>query len=225
MEAIEQNLAAWKTLRSASIPVGGLLSRNPIAYKWKAPFRVWILREAALWRMHDLLAQSYLLHQMGHGLGARILLRSGLETLAVLIYVNQLIQEVIDEKLDFHDFCDRTVRLLGSHNYPDGPRSIRIGKVLDKCDKRYPGLKELYSDLSESAHPSFEGLCWGYSTLNLTEHETTFSNRWMELYGCRHLNSMHLCMEIFEHEYDAVWTALIVKLESWIEANVAQLED
>ncbi|MFZ3032735.1 MAG: hypothetical protein WA138_01795, partial [Parvibaculum sp.] len=100
MDTIQENLANLKNSRMASIPISGLISRNPVAYKWKAPFRSWVLRETVFWRLHDLLVQSYLLHQHRHGLGARILLRSGFETLAVLIYLNQLMQQVLDEKLN-----------------------------------------------------------------------------------------------------------------------------
>jgi hypothetical protein len=225
MEAIEQNLANWKESRLPSIPVAGLLSRNPVAYKWKASFRVWMLREAVFWRLHDLMTQSYALHQQGHGLGARILLRSGFESLAMLIYLNQLTQQVLDGKLSFRAFGEKTsALLLGSRNNENGPRSLNIVTVLEKCDKRYPGLMALYADLSESAHPSYEGLCMGYSKINHSEYETTFSNRWMELYGDRHLGSMGLCMETFHHEYNDVWPALMEKLESWIEANDAELE-
>src|SRR5687768_4898197 len=94
--AVEQNLANWKDSLFPSIPVGGLLSRNPVAYKWKALFRVWMLREAVFWRLHDLMTQSHALHQQGHGLGARILLRSGFESLATLIYLNELMKQVLD---------------------------------------------------------------------------------------------------------------------------------
>jgi hypothetical protein len=104
MNAVEQNLANWKESLLPSIPVGGLLSRNPVAYKWKAPFRVWMLREAVFWRLHDLMTQSYALYQQGHGLGARILLRSGFESLATLIYLNRLMQQVLEGKLNFHAF-------------------------------------------------------------------------------------------------------------------------
>jgi len=225
MNNVEQNLALWKDSLFPSIPVGGLLSRNPVAHKWKAPFRSIMLREAVFWRLHDLLTQSYALHQQGHGLGARILLRSAFESLATLIYLNQLMQQVLDGKLNFHAFSEKTtILLLGSRNNERGPRSINIVTVLEKCDKRYPGLMQLYADLSESAHPSYEGLCMGYSTFNRDEHETTFSNRWMELYGDRHLYSMELCMTTFHHEYNDVWDELFVKLEKWIEANDAQLE-
>jgi hypothetical protein len=225
MNAIEQNLADWKASLFPSIPVAGLWSRNPVAYKWKAPFRCWMLREALFWRLHDLMTQSYALHELGHALGARILLRSGFESLATLIYLNQLTRRVLEGKLNFHVFAAKTsTLLLGSKNDTTELKSINIVTVLEKCDKRYPGLMKLYADLSESAHPSYEGLCKGYSTIQYSEYETTFSNRWDELYGERHIGSMGLCMEIFHHEYNDVWTDLIAKLESWIEANDAELE-
>jgi hypothetical protein len=225
MNAIEQNLANWKASLFPSIPVAGLLSRNPVAYKWKAPFRSWMLREAAFWRITDLMTQSYALHQQGHVLGARILLRSGFETLATLIYLNQLTQQVLDRQVSFHVFGAKTsTLLLGSRNDRTGHKSINIVTVLQKCDKRYPRLMKLYADLSESAHPSYEGLCMGYSTIDHSEYETTFSNRWAELYGERHLSAMELCMETFHHEYNDVWVELIEKLEGWIEANDEELE-
>jgi hypothetical protein len=225
MNAVEQNLANWKQSLLPSIPIAGLLSRNPVAYKWKAPFRVWMLRELAFWRVHDLMTQSYALHQQGHSLGARILLRSGFESLASLIYLNQLMQQLLDGKLDFHLFGEKTTTLLlGSRNSAHGPRSINIVTVLEKCDRRYPGLMKLYADLSESAHPSYEGLCMGYSKIDHDEYETNFSNRWIELYGDRHIGSMELCMGTFHHEYDDVWPALMETLEGWIVAHDAELE-
>ncbi len=225
MDAIEQNLANWKRSLLPTIPVSGLLSRNPVAYKWKAPFRVWMLREAVFWRLHDLMTQSYALHQHGHGLGARILLRSGFESLATLIYLNQLMQRVLDGALTFNAFGEKTsVLLLGARNNEQMPRSLNIVTVLEKCDKRYPGFMALYADLSESAHPSYEGLCKGYSKISHNEYETHFSNRWMELFGDRHLAAMELCMQSFHHEYNDLWPTLMEKLEDWIEANDAELE-
>lgn len=225
MNVVEQNLANWKESLLLSIPVGGLLSRNSVAYKWKAPFRVWMLREALFWRLHDLMTQSYVLHQQGHGLGARILLRSGLESLAILIYLNQLIEQVLDGKLSFHLFGKKTsLLLLGSRDGSTKYQSINIVTILQKCDKFYPGIKNVYAALSESAHPNYEGMMAGYSKTNHEEYETHFSNRWMELYGKQHLGSMELCMEMFHREYNEVWPVLIEKLEKWIEENDTELE-
>ncbi len=225
MDTIERNLENWRASLLQSIPLGGLISRNSIAYKWKAPFRCWVLREAAFWRVTDLLTQSYALHQQGHVLGARILLRSGFETLATLLYLNHNVEAVLSGTLNFHEFSHMTTRQAGgSKNDPAHPSAVNVITMLDKGDKRYPGLRSLYDSLSESAHPNFEGMVWGYSKVDHDESETNFSNRWTELHGEQHLKSLELCMMIFHHEYDDVWVELIDRLESWIVANDDMLE-
>ncbi len=225
MDAIAQNLLNWRASLVQSIPVAGLISRDPVVYKWKSPFRCWLLREAAFWRVTDLLTQSHALHQQDHGLGARILLRSGFETLATLIYLNQLMQKVADGELDFHEFGTKTsILLLGSRDGSTHHRSLNIITILQKCDKRYPGLEKLYGTLSESSHPNYEGLLAGYSKFDYGEYETFFSNRWMETYGGSYLGSIELCMETFRHEYDDVWTSQIETLENWIVENDDRLE-
>lgn len=225
MDRIEQNLADWRASLMVRISLTGLISRNHIAYKWKAPFRCWILREATFWRITDLLAQSYALHQQGHGLGARILLRSGMETLATLIHLNHLIQQVLDDELDFHQFTEKTsVLLLGSRDGSTKRKSLNIATILEKCAKRYPGIEKTYASLPESAHPNYEGLVSGYSTVEHDKFETHFSNRWMQFYGASHLGSMELCMTTFRHEYDDAWRDRMAKLENWIVENDHDLE-
>jgi hypothetical protein len=88
----------------------------------------------------------------------------------------------------------------------------------------YPGLMRIFESLSESAHPNYEGLMGGYSTTKYDEHETTFSNRWMELHGDRHIDAMMLCMRTFHHEYNSVWPELMEHLENYVTANDAELE-
>jgi hypothetical protein len=225
MNTVEQALANWKNSLRATIELGGLYSKNSTAHKWKAPFRSFVLRESVFWRLQDLLTQSNALHQFGHALGARILLRSGFETVATLIYLNQLTASVLDGKLDFHAFSEKTsVLLLGSRNRTTKHTAQSILTVLEKCDKRYPGLKNLYDDLSESAHPNFEGICMGYSTVDHDNNVTNFSNRWAEMYGDGHVRSMQICMELFEVEYDKVWKVQMEQLEAWMEANDSMLE-
>ena len=225
MDEIEAKLADWGNSLLPQIPVGGLLARNKIAYKWKALFRVWMLRELVLWREHDLMVQSYALHSQGHGLGARVLLRCGFETLGTLTYLNLLIEKVIRGDLSFHSFDEKTTRLLaGGRNDEEYPSAINILTVLEKCDKRYPGILMIYEGLSESAHPNFEGLMGAYSDIDHEEYEAILSNRWMELHGDRHPNSMLLCIETFQYEYNEIWPKLMVDLERWVEENNDILE-
>lgn len=143
-----------------------------------------MLRETVNWRLYDLIFQSFTLHKQGHGLGSRILLRSAFESLATLIYLNQLMQMVVDGHLPFHEFGEKTPTLLvGSRTTETKKKSINVLTVLKKCDNRYPGLRAFYEELSESAHPNYEGLCLGYSEIDRNKHETSFSSKWMELFG------------------------------------------
>jgi hypothetical protein len=60
-----------------------------------------VLREALFWRMHDLARQTLLLSDQGHILGARTLLRSGIETAALLVLVNQRTSDVVNGSYSF----------------------------------------------------------------------------------------------------------------------------
>lgn len=224
-ELVEQTLESLKDTRSTKLDLGALHSRNPTAHKWKAPYRSLQLREVVYWRMLDLLDQSFTLHKGGHTLGARILLRSAFETLAILIYVNQQMEKVLKGGITFLDFSRKTeALLLGSRNGGTSFNAVNILTVLDICDSKYSGIRKLYDDLSESAHPNYEGMSRGYAVIDRKADAVSFTNRWAALYGENHPNSMMLCLEIFEHEYNTVWTDLFEKLEKWVEKNDAKLE-
>lgn len=225
MRPVDKSLAEWKASLCGSVDIGGLCSRSPVAHKWKAPFRSLTLRETVAWRTQDLLEQSLLLHDSNHLLGARILLRSAFETVSVLIYLNQLTRKVLSGTLDFHEFSEKTsILLLGSRDSSTLHEAINIVTVIEKCDARYPGLKDLYAILSESAHPSCEGTCIGYSVFDRKKFVTTFSNRWKAMYGESHIQDIGLCKKVFSVEYNEEWRDAFEKLEVWIKQNDDHLE-
>lgn len=225
VEDLELALARLKDALVKKLELAGLHSRNPTAHKWKAPYRSLHLREAAYWRILDLLDQSFILHGMGHALGARILLRSALETIAMLIYLNRQTEKLLTGAIEFKAFSEKTEKLLlGSRNGGTKFNAVHINDILKECDKRHPGIQRIYDDLSESAHPNYEGISRGYAVIDRKEDTITFSNRWMSLYGETHPDDMMLCLRIFMQEYDAVWTELFERLENWIEKNDTRQE-
>jgi hypothetical protein len=222
---VKATLDSWKVSLLSKIEVGGLFSRNAVVHKWKAPWRSLTVREAVFWRLQDLLEQSYVLHSAGHTLGARILLRSAFETVAVLIYLNKLTADVLKGHLDFHEFGGKTLALLmGSRDKSTSVDAISILTVLKHANVRYPGLSDWYNALSEGAHPNCEGLLIGYSTDDPDAHVTTFTNRWQALYGATHARAIEACIVVFEAEYNEVWAEQFDALEAWVEANDAMLE-
>lgn len=127
MNDIEQALNIWEGSLCPQIEWAGLVARNPVAHKWKATYRSNVLRELVSWRLHDLLSQTLALLKLDHVLGARILLRSSIETLAILIYLNQITDAVLNGGEDFFDFCEKTSRLmLGSKDESTKRASINV---------------------------------------------------------------------------------------------------
>ncbi|WP_431563456.1 hypothetical protein [Sphingopyxis sp.] len=225
IEAADAAIASMKTTLFNELDMGGLHSRSPTAHKWKAPYRSLQLREVVYWRLLDLLDQSLLLHKNGHGLGARILLRSAFETLAILIYLNQRMAAVLAGTMEFNDFSITTQRLvLGSKVEGDPEQAVNILTVLGHCDKQYPGMMGLYNDLSESAHPNYQGMSAGYTKIDHEADTVQFYNRWMEKHGARLPDGIMLCIEIFHHEYNKIWCETFENLEKWLEANDEMLE-
>jgi len=225
MGSIDEALEEWKTSLCEAVDVGGLFARSPIAHKWKAPFRSLSLRESASWRLQDLLYQSKFLSDAHQLLGARILLRSAFETLAVLIHLNQLMRSVVSGALDFHTFSDKTtILLLGSRDGSTDYNSLNIVTILQKCDRKYPGIFEIYEGLCESAHPNYEGLSGGYSKIDHDNHITHYCNRWADLFAASHDQGIALCIETFRHEYNDEWVEAFTNLEIWIEQNDDKLE-
>ncbi|CRM74275.1 hypothetical protein [Pseudomonas sp. 24 E 13] len=225
MEDIAKALADWKADLCYEIDVGGLFSRNKLVHKWKAPWRSLLLRESVAWRLQDLLAQSYHLHNSSHSLGARILLRSAFETIAVLIHLNRSMRQVVAGNMSFHEFSDHSTKLLmGSRDDSTPHKSINILTILEKADKRYPGIFKWYSALSESAHPNYEGMLFGYSEKSDQSQVTIFSNRWIALYGNSHLDAIRACIDVFYSEYNVESPSAFECLEHWIENNDSKLE-
>ncbi len=222
---INEALFALKHSLCNELDVAALVSRNPTAHKWKTPWRSLLLREVIAWRIQDLLEQSQLLNNNSGTLGARILLRSAFETLAVLIYLNQCMRQVVAGNLDFHAFSEKTTMLvLGSRDKSTRVETINILTVLGKAELRYHGLEEWYAALSESAHPNHEGMVMGYSTNDTSNSVTTFKNRWNSTYGKSHPEAIKACLLVFEHEYNDEWPDAFEALEQWMVANDARLE-
>jgi hypothetical protein len=133
--------------------------------------------------------------------------------------------EVVDEKLTFDAFDQRTCQmLLGSKNKSTNYEAINVNTVITHCAKRYSWIEQLYGELSESAHPNHEGLATGYSKIDMESLEAHFMSKWAAMYSGGHLHGMLLCMDMFRHEYNEEWSARFEALEKWLEANDEELE-
>ncbi len=222
---IENTLLSYQKALCTKIDIAGLYARSNIAHKWKLTFRLIALREGMSWRVVDLLLQAYKIGLNKMTVGARILTRSALETVCLLIYMNERIQSVVENKMSFNDFNEITVRLLmGAKNRTEWPLPINVMTLVEESEKLYPGVKELYNDLCETAHPNYDGVCAGYMKIYKEKFEAEFGIYWEERFGNQHEAAIRICIKIFEEEYNNKWPKLFEALERWLEENDKKLE-
>lgn len=224
MDAPVSILQRWKASLPDKVSVGGALARSPTAYKWKAPYRSLVLREALFWRTYDLLSQAQLLHEGHHTLGSRLLVRSALETVATLAHLNQSTRALLDGDVPFDDFDKKTrLLLLGSRDQTTKYESVNVLTILKHVDKSYPGVLGVYNTLCESAHPNFEAVCFGYSEVDYERDETSFAIKLYEMWGDRHDALVSLVAMVFEHEYNEIWAPQQERLEAWLTEHDTEL--
>jgi hypothetical protein len=217
-------LQRWKSWLPNRVSVGGALAKNPTAYKWKAPYRSLVLREALFWRTYDLLSQAQLLHENHHTLGSRLLLRSALEAVATLAYLNQGTRALLDGEISFADFDEKTrLLLLGSRDQTTKYQSINVLTILKHVDRSYPGVLGIYNTLSESAHPNFEGVCFGYADVDYERDETSFAIKLYEMWVDRHDALFSIVVLVFEHEYNDIWAPQQERLQTWLAEHGTDL--
>lgn len=176
------------------------------------------------WRTFDCLKQAQLLHEHRHALGSRLLLRSALESVAVLAHLNQVTRLLLDGALKFDAFDHKTrLLLLGSRDQNTKYESLNVLTILKHLDKTYPGVLNVYNTLSESAHPNFEGVCFGYSEVDHERNETSFSVKLYDMWADRHDSLVLLIGMVFEHEYSDVWGPQQDLLEAWLVEHDSEL--
>lgn len=169
--------------------------------------------------------QSHKLYTERMTLGARILLRSGFETTATLVYLNAQMRGVVDDTIDFHEFSETTSRLLlGSKNKSTRHQAINILTTLKSVEKSYPGVETVFAALSESAHPNWEGMGFGFARIDHEQDVANFSNNLSEMFEKTHIGGMELCMSMYEHEYNEIWPHLFEALEQFLVKNNEKLE-
>lgn len=200
-------------------------SRNITAHKWQVLHRAVALRELVSWRFVDLMEQALILENLGKHVGSRILIRASIETLAILLYTISKMEKIVRTGEGFHQFSNKTVRLLlGSRDGQTSHDAINVLDVLRIVSKKYPELVTVYDELSETAHPNFDGLTRSYSQVSDRSMKFRFTSDSGRTYVGSQLRIIFLVCAILEKEYNQAWPEAFQSFENWIEKNDEKLE-
>lgn len=225
LEQLEEAIGAYRDGLCPEIDAGGLFQRNKTAHKWKVTYRTIVLRELVSWRFVDLLHQATLLERSKAFVGSRIIIRSAIETLSTLIYSARKMENIVRTGSGFHEYSKKSVNLLlGSKDQRTKHNAINVMEVIQLASKQYPELQQAYDDLSETAHPNFDGMMYVYSVVSDRGMNTKFTSDVSRIYESSQLAIISLLCLIFEQEYNDAWPTAFEKFEAWVEANDEMLE-
>lgn len=146
-----------------------------LGVKEKLPWKILTLREALIWRIHELGRTSLECVKNKNAVAAVVLVRALLESVALLWGVRRLLDPDRSESED--ELADKVDRmLLGSKKDERLPPPINVLSLIESLTKRFPGVRGQYDALSELAHPNWRGVHGSYAEID-KENFVTFYGR------------------------------------------------
>lgn len=132
----------------------------------RVPFHITYLREILGHRIVDLSEKSIALIENNQLVPAFLVIRATMESVALLYNLHEKIIAAIESTdIDtLSTFLENAA--LGSRNDDTDFTAQNILTALDKLERKYNGVREMYDQLSEFCHPNFAGLMASYSRLD-----------------------------------------------------------
>jgi hypothetical protein len=173
----EGNGLTWseleKKLQRLEARLPEAINRKNVSDISKTALKAYLIRASLLYRYYDLAKNSKSLSKEGAVIPALILARAAFETAALLYYTYTKIDAAvetggvseIDDILMRIMFGERRQQITEDANIS----AVNILTVMDLLDKEMEklgvqGVRPLYDDLCEFAHPNFSGAFGGYAT-------------------------------------------------------------
>ena len=193
------------------------LSVAALGVKSKAPWQLLSTREALIWRTEELARNACDAMDRDDLAVAAILTRAVAESAALawkLMEVLNTRHQQTPQQLN-----EILMRLLvGSRVWDDFPQAVQILTSIDRMDKRIPGVRRGYDNLSEIAHPNWRGVFGLYSRTDEAEFTTYFGRGIRGAEGNRAsiANVLVGSLGLFEYAYN--------KISDGMPAFLAELE-
>jgi hypothetical protein len=135
----------------------------------KLPFKAVSIKRLLYYRLTELCGVAVNLFQKGNFTSAIIITRSALETLAIVFYVYEKIDQVVDSGI-LGDIDETMMRILfGCKNRSLPMEAINVLTAIEHLDRRLGNdkiFRNYYDTLSETAHPNYFGMLGAYGDVD-----------------------------------------------------------
>lgn len=183
-----------------------------LGVKQKAPYKAQVIRGALIWRTEETGRSACDLLDRDDLVAGILLTRATLEGAAIVWRLKDLIENrssISPGELD----AKLMNMLMGSRTDVDFPAQNILG-MLDRLDKKFPGMRRGYDTLSEFAHPNFNGVARSFSKIIQNELTTEFSQRSKELHDKERLAGNYLCVALMA--FIAGYNKISDLMEPWL---------
>ncbi len=174
-------------LKLKSHCVGEMFSRE---YSWRAkhPFKVMSYVNAMTWRMYDMSCAAIALFKQKQIIPALCLVRACWENMVATYELSEFVSDCCKKQSIESNSDDTLMRLLYLNRYDKDNRYVgeehfeqfkeyrakNILTLVQKLEKDYPQVKDIYSEMCEFVHPNGDGVCGSYSYLDESNHTVFF---------------------------------------------------
>jgi hypothetical protein len=193
-----------KNLRILEGKLKTQISPGEVTLLSKIPYKVLSIREIFLHRTFDFAVSSRLLFDNMRIVPAILLVRSIMETNAIIYRINALSVTAINSK-DPTDLDNEAMIVLCGTRDPDELeyKSKNILSYIEKIQKSYSEYKYIYDTLSEFVHPNHDGCLGAYGKVD-DKAKITYLGFDKEFNHFIHLETVRfllLNLELFQEEY------------------------
>lgn len=215
MSELEEVRALAKAI-SESLPKE--VYAGSLTLKSKLPFKAFEIRELSIHRVSDLANGAIKLYDEGLSIPAIILVRSLIETAALLFSLHKRTNEFlanhnVNEYDKFLMSC-----LVGSRDEEAKYQAINVLNHIDRFEKIVPGFRSTYDILSEYAHPNWSGLKGAYGATDRANFVTRFGASEVRALSGIGVSALTGTLMAFHHYYNELGGDLM-RLNSYFEGS------
>jgi hypothetical protein len=150
------------------------VSREKVSMSSKAALKAYAIHVGLLHRTADLAEGAIGLYKRRENLPAHVLTRSVLETAALFYYFGRKLEKAVESK-KAKEAGDVLMRIMsGARNTEEEIKAVSILTAVDKLDKDARGVRAMYDELCEVAHPNSMGTVGHYGESDKLPHTPYF---------------------------------------------------
>lgn len=141
----------------------------------KLPFLALCIRDALLWRAEEMGRNGCDIIERKEFAAGILLVRGVTECAAMMWRLRTILEE--RQKIGFEEL-HKTVRSmwLGWKSDAEMPQALNILTQIDHLDRQVPGVRRLYDQASEYAHPNWSGVAGLFARTDYDAHITYFGS-------------------------------------------------